>query len=244
MSRIIWISPNCSSALNTWKLAGLRFKVEKLEKRWVVYFFLQIPSSWRLFYHQSPPSVFCILCKSPFGEMVQFRLTREKTPCKLKTFEKSRICNLISNQKFIWIWHNWTKDWKWNFYSPTKLWSSSIIFNLHLQKNLHGWALCDGVKTKIGVFLWYVIWIWNGDWVQIWDMHHWCSPTQDSEELIERRHLYFKKRNWSHLYCTFHCHWLAYLYRQDLLKTKPDKTINTCKILKYCIKSLGNRDPK
>jgi hypothetical protein len=82
----------------------LKFKVEKLEKRWVVYFFPQIPSSWRLFNHHTRPSVFCILCKSPFGELVQFRLKREKTPCtkffafaRLKTFEKSGICNLISN---------------------------------------------------------------------------------------------------------------------------------------------------
>jgi hypothetical protein len=27
------------------KLAGLKFKVEKLEKRWIVYFFPQIPTS-------------------------------------------------------------------------------------------------------------------------------------------------------------------------------------------------------
>jgi hypothetical protein len=132
--------------------------------------------------------------------------------CKLKTFEKNGICNLISNPKFIWIWHNWTKDWKWNFYSPTKLWSSSNML------------ICIFKKFAWVSIVWWCKnqhWIWNGDWVQIWDMHHWCSPTQDSEELIERRHLYFFKRNWSHLYCTFHCHWLAYLYRQDFLKTKP-----------------------
>jgi hypothetical protein len=47
------------------------------------------------------------------------------------------------------------------------------------------------------------------------------GPPQDSEELIERRHIYLLKRKWPHLYCTFHCHWLAYLYRQDFPKTKP-----------------------
>ncbi len=102
--------------------------------------------------------------------------------CKLKTFEKNGICNLISNPKFIWIWHNWTKDWKWNFYSPTKLWSSSNML------------ICIFKKFAWVSIVWWCKnqhWIWNGDWVQIWDMHHWCSPTQDSEELIERRHLYF-----------------------------------------------------
>ncbi len=95
------LQPNCSSALNTWKLAGLKFKVEKLEKlekRWDVYFFPQIPSSWRLFNHHTRPSVFCILCKRPFGEMVQFRLKREKTTCtKFFAFASLKLLNKVGS---------------------------------------------------------------------------------------------------------------------------------------------------
>jgi len=98
IAEIPLLQPNCSSALNTWKLAGLKFKVEKLEKRWDVYFFPQIPSSWRLFNDYTRPSVFCILCKSPFGEMVQFRLKREKTPCtKFFAFASLKLLNKVAS---------------------------------------------------------------------------------------------------------------------------------------------------
>ncbi len=82
MSRIIWISPNCSCALNTWKLAGSRFKVESLKRDGLYTFPLQF-KYWRLFNQYTSPSVFCILCKSLFREMVPSSCLMGHQQCSL-----------------------------------------------------------------------------------------------------------------------------------------------------------------
>jgi hypothetical protein len=68
------------SILENWLVRGSRFKARK---EMGCHFSPLISSSWRLFNHHTSPWVFCILCKSLFGEMVPSSCLMGHQQCSL-----------------------------------------------------------------------------------------------------------------------------------------------------------------